>query len=260
MTLVEAVGISGGLVLIYMTGVWLVSLAVRDSSIVDFLWGPGFALVAWFGLLALEGDPTRQSLVAALVTIWGLRLGVHIFVRNRGKGEDYRYARWRAQAGAQWWWRSLFKVNLLQGVILWIVSVPLTAALYSPAPAALTAFDYAGVLLWVIGFMFEAVGDWQLLRFKADPANKGQVFDRGLWRYTRHPNYFGDATLWWGFYMLALAAGAWWTIFSPLLMTFLLVRVSGVAMLEKDLQDTRPAYRDYIRRTSAFIPLPPKTK
>lgn len=260
MTLVEAVEISGLLVLVYMIGVWLVSLAVRDSSIVDFLWGPGFVLVAWSGLLALEGDPARQNLVAALVTVWGLRLGVHIFIRNRGKGEDYRYARWRAEAGAQWWWRSFFKVNLLQGVILWIVSVPLTAALYSPVPAALTVFDYLGVLVWLIGFTFEAVGDWQLLRFKANPANKGQVFDRGLWRYTRHPNYFGDATLWWGFYLFALAAGAWWTIFSPLLMTFLLVRVSGVAMLEKDLQDTKPAYRDYIRRTSAFIPMPPKTQ
>ena len=141
---------------------------------------------------------------------------------------------------------------------MWVVAVPLVVALHSASPAQLTALDYLGVVIWGVGFFFEAVGDWQLARFKANPANKGQVLDSGLWRYTRHPNYFGDAVVWWGFYAFALAVGGWWTIFSPALMTFLLVRVSGVAMLEKDLKDKKPAYQAYIRRTSAFIPRPPK--
>jgi steroid 5-alpha reductase family enzyme len=241
-----------------MAGVWLLSLALRDSSIVDWLWGPGFIVVAWLGLINAGSGSPRALLLVALVTIWGLRLGLHIFIRNRGKGEDYRYARWRAEAGASWWWRSFFKVNLLQGAVMWAVSVPLTAVLYSAQPMEWTVWDALGLLLWGLGFFFEAVGDWQLLRFKANPANQGKVLDTGLWRYTRHPNYFGDATLWWGFYGFALAVGAWWTVFSPLLMTFLLVRVSGVAMLEADLKQKRPAYQDYIRRTSSFIPRPPR--
>ncbi|MBZ0301925.1 MAG: DUF1295 domain-containing protein, partial [Anaerolineae bacterium] len=171
---------------------------------------------------------------------------------------DYRYARWRAQSGRNWWWLSLFKVNLLQGLVLWIVAVPLIVTLHSPTPDSLTGLDFLGAVLWTIGFVFEAVGDWQLARFKADPAHQGQVLDRGLWRYTRHPNYFGDALVWWGFYSFALAVGGAWTIFSPALMTFLLVRVSGVAMLEQDLTNSKPQYHDYIRRTSAFFPLPPR--
>lgn len=258
MTLADALLMTALVILVYMLAIWLASLIERDSSIIDFLWGPGFVLVAWFTAFRADGDPTRQIVLAGLVTIWGLRLGIYLFLRNAGKGEDYRYARWREQAGASWWWRSLFKVNLLQGALMWLVAVPLIVALHSPTPPQLTLLDYLGAALWGIGFFFEAVGDWQLARFRADPANKGQVLDSGLWRYTRHPNYFGDALLWWGFYCFALAVGGWWTIFSPVLMTLLLVRVSGVALLEKDLRTRKPQYRDYVRRTSAFVPLPPK--
>lgn len=254
----QAILLSAGLVFCYVTAIWLISLWLRDSSIIDVLWGPGFVLVTWFIAYRADGFAGRGLLLALLVTIWGLRLGVHLYLRNVGQPEDYRYARWRQQAGAQWWWRSYFKVNLLQGVVMWVVAVPLVVALHSASPAQLTALDYLGVVIWGVGFFFEAVGDWQLARFKANPANKGQVLDSGLWRYTRHPNYFGDAVVWWGFYAFALAVGGWWTIFSPALMTFLLVRVSGVAMLEKDLKDKKPAYQAYIRRTSAFIPRPPK--
>jgi steroid 5-alpha reductase family enzyme len=258
MPLSTLIALSALLILFYMTVAWLVSLWLRNASIVDVLWGPGFVLLTWFWAFRLDGFSGRQLLLAALVTIWGVRLAAHIFLRNAGKAEDYRYARWREQAGSRWWWLSYFKVFLLQGAVMWIVSIPLIAALHSPTPAALTLLDYIGTALWLIGFAFEAIGDAQLARFKADPANKGKLFDRGLWRYTRHPNYFGEALLWWGYAAIALAVGAWWTLFSPALMTFLLLRVSGVAMLEKDLADSKPGYRDYIRCTSPFLPLPPK--
>lgn len=259
MSLMTIFALSALLILVYMSVAWLVSLWLRDSSIVDVLWGPGFVLLTWFWAFRLDGYSGRQMLLALLVTVWGLRLAAHIFLRNAGRGEDYRYARWREQAGARWWRQSWFKVFLLQGAVMWFVSVPLVATLHSAAPAQLTGLDALGAALWLVGFAFEAVGDAQLARFKANPANSGKVFDRGLWRYTRHPNYFGEALLWWGYYAIALAAGAWWSAFSPALMTFLLLRVSGVAMLEKDLAASKPAYRDYVRRTSAFLPRPPKS-
>jgi steroid 5-alpha reductase family enzyme len=192
-----------------------------------------------------------------MVTVWGVRLSVHLARRNWGRPEDYRYAAWREQYGDSWPLRSLFQVFWLQAVLLWIVSVPVLAAQQSTA--ALAVLDLLGVAVWLVGLVFEAVGDAQLARFKADPANKGRVLDTGLWRYTRHPNYFGDAVVWWGIYLVALSAGGWWSFFGPLLMTFLLVRVSGVAMLEQDLKQKKPEYANYIRRTSAFIPMPPKS-
>lgn len=258
MTLNEILVITGLIVLVYMVVVWLVSLAIKDASIIDFMWGPGFILVAWVSYALTDGDSTRKLIVDSLVTIWGLRLGVHIYLRNRGKGEDYRYRQWREQAGPSWWWRSFFKVNLLQGVVMWLVSVPLVVAQYHPQPPAFTLLDVLGIGLWVAGFLFEAVGDWQLAGFKADPANAGKVMDKGLWRYTRHPNYFGESLLWWGFFAFALAVGGWWTIFSPVLMTVLLIRVSGAAMLERNLKRAKPDYVDYMRRTSGFFPLPPR--
>jgi steroid 5-alpha reductase family enzyme len=249
-------------VAVSVTVLWLVSLALRDSSIVDIFWGAGFVLVAW-SVIALGpagGLPPRGWLVALLVTCWALRLSLHILWRNRGQGEDYRYRKWREEAGAAWWWRSYFKVFLLQGVIMWLVAAPIVAVVGTAAQRPLGWADGLGVAVWLVGFFFEAAGDWQLARFKRDPANKGKLFTGGVWRYTRHPNYFGDASVWWGHYLLAAASGAWWTAFSPMLMTFLLVRVSGVSMLESAMRDSKPGYREYIESTSAFFPLPPRRR
>ena len=187
--------------------------------------------------------------------MWGLRLGAYIFWRNRGKGEDYRYRRWRERAGDGFWWRSYFQVFLMQGALLWVISAPLLAAEYNQDPGHFRPLDAIGALVWCVGFFFESVGDWQLARFKSDPANKGKVMRGGLWAYTRHPNYFGDATLWWGFYIIAAGTtDGWLTVFAPLLMTALLLRVSGVALLERTITERRPQYREYIASTSGFIP------
>lgn len=244
-----------------MTLLWLVSLALHNSSIVDIFWGTGFVVVTWTAfLLTPEGFAPRKLLLGTLVTIWGLRLSLHILTRNWGKPEDFRYQVWRKEAGAAWWWRSLFKVFLLQGVLLWVIAAPLLAAQVPAQPDQLTWIDIIAVPLWLIGFCFEAVGDWQLARFKAYPANKGKVLQTGVWRYTRHPNYFGDATQWWAYYLVAVAAGGWWTIFSPIIMTTLLMRVSGVTLLEKTLKTEKPGYKEYIETTSEFIPWLPRRK
>jgi steroid 5-alpha reductase family enzyme len=191
-----------------------------------------------------------------LVTLWGLRLSLYILWRNWGKPEDFRYRKWREESRGIWWWKSFFQVFLFQGVLLWIISAPLLAAHIYPA-GSLTVLDELAILMWAIGFFFEAVGDLQLAHFKANPANRGKVMDTGVWRYTRHPNYFGDATQWWAYYLIALAAGGWWTIFSPISMTSLLVRVSGVALLEKTME-IKPGYKKYTETTSAFIPWFPR--
>jgi steroid 5-alpha reductase family enzyme len=231
-----------GLVILgLMILLWLLSLMLKNSSIVDIFWGTGFVIVAWATfLLTPEGFMPRKLLLSILVTVWGLRLSLHILRRNWGKPEDFRYQTWRKEAGTAWWWRSLFKVFLLQGILLWIIATPLLAAQISAQPDHMTWLDILALPVWLIGFFFEAVGDWQLARFKANPANKGKVMQTGVWRYTRHPNYFGDAAQWWAYYLIALAAGGWWTIFSPILMTTLLMRVSGVTLLEKTLKEDKP--------------------
>jgi steroid 5-alpha reductase family enzyme len=255
---VYAIGLMVTLAL--MTLLWLISLWLKNSSIVDIFWGTGFVIVncVYFALTP-DGYFPRKALIGALVTIWGLRLSIYILLRNWGKPEDFRYQKWRKDAGGKWWWLSFFQVFLLQGALLWIISVPLLAAQYGALPDHLTVFDFLGAAAWLVGFYFEAVGDWQLSRFKARPENKGKILDSGVWRYTRHPNYFGDAAQWWGYYLIAAAAGGWWTLFSPILMTLLLLRVSGVALLEKTLE-TRPGYQEYIERTSAFVPRAPRKK
>lgn len=247
-------------ILLFMTVIWLISLAVKNSSIVDIFWGPGFALAGWvYFALTPDGFSIRKILMVALVTIWGLRLGLHIGSRNIGKPEDYRYQEWRKNNGARWWWWSFFQVFVLQGLLMWIIATPVAVAQNSPEPAALTVLDVLGMVVWVVGFAFETIGDWQLTRFKADPANKGKVMNTGLWRYTRHPNYFGDATLWWGHFLIALSVpGGFISIFSPILMTFMLMRVSGVALLEKNLSKTKPGYAEYVANTNAFFPGPPR--
>jgi steroid 5-alpha reductase family enzyme len=243
-----------------MVAVWLLSIALRDASIVDIVWGLGFVVIAVVGYLRGEGFDGRRALLTVLTAAWGLRLALHLLVRNWGAGEDYRYRAMRRRWGPRFPLISLVTVFALQGVIMWVVSLPVQAAQVAPTPDTLTWVDAVGVAVWAVGLTFEVVGDWQLRRFKADPANKGKVMDRGLWRYTRHPNYFGDATTWWGLGIIAVAAGAWWSLVGPLVMTVFLMRVSGVPMLERRLTRTRPGYEEYARRTSAFVPLPPKNR
>ena len=258
MSFIEIYGIALLVILGCMTLLWLISLQLKNSSIVDIFWGTGFVIANWvyFGL-SPDGFPLRKWLVGILVTIWGLRLSLHILRRNWGKPEDFRYQVWRKEPGTCWWWLSFFRVFLLQGILMWIMSAPLLAAQRGAKPAHLILFDFLGVIVWGIGFFFEAVGDLQLARFKADPTNKGKVMERGVWRYTRHPNYFGDSVQWWGYYLIAAFPGGWWTIFSPILMTLFLLRVSGVTLLEKTLEK-RPVYQEYIRKTSAFMPWFPR--
>jgi steroid 5-alpha reductase family enzyme len=198
----------------------------------------------------------RAYLVLFLVTVWAVRLSVFITLRNWGEPEDRRYQEIRADNEPGFWLKSIYLVFGLQAVLAWIISLPLLAAVLGGAP--LGWLDFTAVALWLVGFGFEAIGDQQLASFKADPANKGKVLDRGLWRYTRHPNYFGEACIWWAFYLFALSTGAWWSIVGPIAVTFLLLRVSGVTLLEKDIKERRPAYREYIERTNTFFPGPPK--
>jgi len=212
---------------------------------------------AWLYFSQGEQPGARRALVPALVTLWGLRLAFYIGWRNQGKGEDYRYQAMRKKVGEPFPWLSLVTVFWLQAFLLWLIAMPLYQV--QRATVSLGWLDAMGLALFALGLFFETVGDLQMSRFKSDPANRGKVLDRGLWRYTRHPNYFGDATVWWGLSCFAFATpGSAWVVFSPILMTFFLLRVSGVTLLEKGLSRTKPAYADYVRSTSAFLPWPPK--
>jgi steroid 5-alpha reductase family enzyme len=235
-----------------MVGLWLISLPIKNSSIVDIFWGLGFVLVAWLSWWQASSSP-RAELMVGLVSLWGVRLAGYLAWRNLGHGEDARYTAMRKRHGVAWAWRSLPIVFLLQGALVLVISAPVQLAVSQGG--ALGPLDLVGAGLVVIGVAFETIGDLQLAAFKR--AHTGQVMDRGLWRYTRHPNYFGDAVTWWGLFVIALAAGGWWTVFSPVLMTTLLLRVSGVTLLEKTLKK-RPGYDEYVRRTSVFFPWPPK--
>lgn len=251
---------SGATAIGLMLAVWLVSLPLRDASIVDSFWGLGFVAIAWVCFAVGHGCAGRRLLLAVLVSIWGVRLAVHITRRNRGKGEDPRYVAMRERDGKRFPLTSLYRVFLVQGVTLWIISLPLQAAGSLGTGRRLGVLDAVGGAVWLIGFGFEAVGDHQLDRFKAVPESHSKVMDRGLWRYTRHPNYFGDATLWWGLGIIALGAGlaAAWGLIGSALDTLILTRVSGKPILERDIEQRRPGYKAYIERTSGFLPLPPK--
>ncbi len=257
--LAEVLGASAIAIAVAMALLWLVSLVVRDASIVDIFWGAGFVIVAWTSFTVADGVDARRWLLAALVSIWGLRLTGYLAWRNIGAGEDFRYVAMRQRWGDRFWIVSLVGVFALQGVLMWIVSLPVQAGQVPTAAERLGGLALAGIVCWAIGLTFETVGDLQLARFKADPANRGRVMDRGLWRYTRHPNYFGDFMVWWGIYLVALEGdGTWWTIVGPVVMSTLLIRVSGKALLEKSLSKRREGYAEYVRRTSGFFPLPPK--
>jgi steroid 5-alpha reductase family enzyme len=240
-----------------LLAVWFVSLKRHDASVIDPAWGPAFVVVALVAALAGHGGRTHRWLTFALVAAWGLRLGAYLVARKRAEpGEDRRYTQLRAKHPDDFARYSLVWIFGLQAVLVLVVSLPVQVAAARPNPALGLAIP--GVAVFALGLAFEAIGDAQLRRFKAT-AEPGAVMDRGLWRYTRHPNYFGDTCVWWGLWLLALpAGGTWWTAIGPAVMTVLLVRVSGKALLERDIAGRRPAYAEYVRRTSGFIPRPPR--
>jgi steroid 5-alpha reductase family enzyme len=255
--MIEFLGYPALVVFLYMTLIFLVALVIKNNSIVDIAWGIGFICVALVTFFFDEGMTNRSILLTALVSVWGIRLAIHVGLRNRGKPEDFRYAQWRKKWGKWFVPRSYLQIFLLQGILLLIISYPVVLVNRSQGPG-LTLVDLIGVLIWCAGFVFESVGDYQLVRFKRNPENKGKIMTIGLWKYSRHPNYFGEALLWWGIFIIALSVENGWTaIISPLLITFLLLRVSGVTMLEKKYIGN-DAYAAYAKKTSAFIPRPPK--
>lgn len=247
-----------GVIVALVLLVWIASLLRRDASLVDRFWGLGFVVLAWFWWLT--GPQYLSALLpVGLVTLWGLRLSLYLTWRNWGAGEDPRYQRMREKHGERFPLVSLVTVFLVQAVVLWVVALPLFAIGHGMFnPDVMQWVGVIAILLWVVGFFFETIGDWQMAAFKSDPANQGQVMDRGLWRYTRHPNYFGDLCVWWAVYLFSIAFGGWWTVLGPLLMSFLLVRVSGVRLLEQDLVSRKPGYAEYVQRTSALIPWFPR--
>lgn len=236
---------------------WLVSLRTRDVSIVDIFWGLGVAGVVDIAAYAGLSSGTRTSAVLFLVNLWGLRLAAHIWARH--KGEDHRYAAMREKFGRNWRWLSLIQVFLLQAILIWFVPAPLVAAvLYAHIPMGW--LDYTGIAIAALALLFEALADFQLAAFRADPSSNGKVMDRGLWGWSRHPNYFGEALMWWGYFAIGYGAShQWWLVLSPVLMTFLLLKVSGVTLMEEKMDERRPGYADYRRRVSAFVPWPPKS-
>jgi steroid 5-alpha reductase family enzyme len=240
-------------IVILFTILWYVSLRLEDSSIADIAWGPGILVLALVYYLSGNGAPVRAGLTLGLVAIWAIRLAVHVGLRNQIQGEDFRYEMMRKGRPKTWWWFSYFRVFLLQAVIAWIVSIPLYFAIVSLRPPTLTVIDYVGIVWFLVGFSFEAIGDEQLRRFRNEPRNVKLVLETGLWQYTRHPNYFGEALLWWGFGLIGAATGGWVGLISPMLITYFLMNVSGM-LLERSLLRNKRAYANYVATTSAFFP------
>ena len=237
---------------------WMISAVRRDVGVADALWGPAITATGVVYLVASNGVSLRGKLAVTLAVIWAVRLLAHVLYRNRGRPEDRRYREIRARNEPGFWWKSLYLVFALQAVLAWIVGLPLYGAVTSAgAPGVL---DFIGALLWAFGLLFEVVADYQLVKFQGGSAAARGVMDQGLWRYSRHPNYFGEFCTWWGFYAIALGAGGAWTIFSPLLMSVLLLKVSGVALLERDIGERRPGYRQYVASTNAFFPGPRRAR
>lgn len=248
------------LIIILMLAMWLLSLWLKDCGIVDIFWAPGFAITALCASFLSPPAGPRAAVLVGLVSLWAIRLGGHLFVRWSGHAdEDHRYAAMRRKHGPNWWWWSFIQVFLLQGTLMWIISLPLQMTVLT-GPTPLNPLFYVGVVIALAGIVTEAVADWQLTTFRSNPANSDKVMNRGIWGWSRHPNYFGDFTMWWGFFLIALSAdfGLWWTIISPVFMSILLLRISGVTMLEHTIARRRPEYEHYIKTTSVFVPLPPK--
>jgi steroid 5-alpha reductase family enzyme len=246
-------------ILSMFTLLWIVSIFLKNVSIVDLFWGFGFVIsnVCYF---YFSGNFNVPSLILLLlVSIWGLRLSIYLAWRNSGKGEDFRYQEFRRKYGPQrYWWVSFFQTFLLQSVLMIIISLPLLGANVGDHSGTMNWIHYIAIVVWLTGFIFEAGGDFQLARFKKNKDNKGKVLDTGFWKYTRHPNYFGDSAVWWAYAIFSIAAGSYWQIIGSVIMTLLIIKVSGVALLEKSLTSTKIQYQDYIRKTSAFFPWFPK--
>lgn len=241
----------------YMSLWFLFSLFKKRNDVADVAWGLGFVLLAWVSFYLSGASGARELIVSLLVSVWGLRLAWHIYKRNKGKLEDYRYQKWRIDWGRWFYLRSYFQVYLLQGALLFLIVLPVLV-INKNFGSLLGVFDFVGVAVWLIGFYFEAVGDAELARFIKNPENKGKLLQSGLWAYTRHPNYFGEVVQWWGIWLVALSVpGGVFTIIGPLTITFLILKVSGIPMLEKKMEE-HPDFAEYKRRTSMFIPLPRK--
>jgi steroid 5-alpha reductase family enzyme len=249
------------LILSVMTILWITSIIIRNVSIVDIFWGAGFVVTGTFYFITGPGNPSRKIMLLVLVTLWGLRLSLYLLWRNAGKGEDFRYREFRKKYGEhRYWWISYFQTFLLQGILMWLISAPLLGAQFSGSETSVWWLDILGCTVWAIGFIFEAGGDYQLAKFRSDPTSRGKVLMTGFWRYTRHPNYFGDSAAWWGYGLICLAAGSYIPVAGSLLMTALIIKVSGVALLEKSLNSKKPEYREYAESTNAFIPWFPKKR
>ena len=254
----QAMLVSAIAILVLMLGTWILSVILKNASIVDIVWGLGFVIVAWVVRFTIDGNNARQWLLVAMVSVWGLRLAGYLYWRNHGNGEDFRYRAMRKHYGPRFPIISLATVFGLQGVLMFVVSLPVQLGQADATPDV-GIIALVGVTLWAVGLFFETVGDAQLARFKANPANAGTVMNTGLWRYTRHPNYFGDACVWWGIGIVAAETGSGaWGLIGSLLMTVLVRRVSGVPLLEKSLVKRREGYAEYVANTSAFFPRPPK--
>jgi steroid 5-alpha reductase family enzyme len=247
-----------GIVLFAYLNVWfIISLIKKRNDVADIAWGIGFVILAWTSFVISGESGSRGILVGALVSIWGLRLALHIHIRNTGRAEDYRYAAWREAWGEWFYLRSYAQIYLLQGILLFVVALPILL-INKSAGSAIGLLDVAGVAIWLFGFVFETVGDAQLLKFMHEPANKGRLMQSGLWRYTRHPNYFGEVTQWWGIWLIALSVpNGWITVIGPLTITILILKVSGIPMLERKMEKN-PEFAEYKLGTSAFFPLPPR--
>ena len=262
--MLEMLAVNFAIDLVMMIVLCWVAVRIGDVSFIDAVWGFGMVVMAAASWLQLGNAGPRATLILAMTAVWGLRLAFHLYTRWRAHGEDPRYARMLAKARTSGQYGSAaFKVVFgPQAVLLFITSLPAQIGILAAAsPAPIAALGWAGFALWLTGVVFETVGDAQLTAFRADPANKGKVLDSGLWRYTRHPNYFGDACAWWGIWLVAAQGGLWVALASligPLFLTFTLTKWSGKPLLEKGLAKTRPGYADYVARTSGFIPWPPK--
>ena len=244
--------------MVFLIFLWIISVFLKNASIIDPFWGMGFVILSAFYMWSTENPPYRSWALMSMVSIWGLRLSIYLFLRNLGKGEDYRYQQFRRDYGPnRYWWVSFFQVFLLQGVIMSVVALPLLGSMMEPSEWDAPLLFWPAVVLWIIGFIFEAGGDYQLVQFKKK-RKTGEVLQTGLWKYSRHPNYFGDALIWWAIGLMSVSNGYFWPLLGPLVMNWLLLKISGVSLLEQNLKETKPHYKAYMEKTSAFFPWFPK--